>query len=178
MVTFQTNRYSMPVEHAHGSLLLRAFVERVEITDGTEVVAVHPRNYGREQDVLDVFHYLPLLKKRPGAFDHAKPLKVWVHPPILNRYMDELRDRLPQRAATLEFLRVLELCRTHSMEKVARAVEQAMAMGSLGADTVAYLLRADHSPAQNVASTMLASAPSCPVVHGRDLSQYNLLLRR
>jgi transposase len=178
LVTFQTNRYSVPVEHAHGPLLLRAFVERVEVTDGTEVVAVHPRCYGREQDVLDVFHYLPLLKKRPGAFDHAKPLKTWAHPPILDRYMGELRDRLPQRAATLEFLRVLELCRTHSLEEVARTVEQAMATGSLGADTVAYLLRADHSPAQHVAFTMLTSAPSCPVVQGRDLSQYNLLLMR
>lgn len=178
MVTFQTNRYSVPVEHAHSPLLLRAFVERVEVTDGTEVVAIHPRCYGREQDVLDVFHYLPLLKKRPGAFDHAKPLKTWAHPPILDLYMGELRDRLPQRAATLEFLRVLELCRLHSVEEVAKAVEQAMATGSLGADTVAYLLRADHSPTQHPASTMLTSAPSCPVVQGRDLSQYDLLLRR
>jgi len=153
-------------------------VERVEITDGTEVVAVHSRCYGREQDVLDVFHYLPLLKERPGAFDHAKPLKTWAHPPILDLYMGELRDRLPQRAATLEFLRVLELCHTHSLEKVARAVEEAMIAGSLGADTVTYLLRSDHSSAQHPASTMLTSAPSCPVVQGRDLSQYNLLLRR
>jgi transposase len=178
MVTFQTNRYSVPVERAHGPLLLRAFVERVEVTDGTEVVAVHPRCYGREQDVLDVLHYLPLLKKRPGAFDHAKPLKTWAHPPALDRYMGELRERLPQRAATLEFLRVLELCGLHSLEEVARAVEQSMAAGSLGADTVAYLLRANHSPAQHPASTMLPSAPPCPTVQGRDLSQYNLLLRR
>jgi hypothetical protein len=178
MITFQTNRYSVPVEHAHGSLLLRAFVERVEVTDGTEVVAVHPRCYEREQDVLDVFHYLPLLKERPGAFDHAKPLKTWAHPPILDHYMGELRDRLPQRAATLEFIRVLELCHTHSLEKVARAVEQAMVAGSLGADTVTYFLRSDNSPTQKPASAMLTSAPSCPVVQGRDLSQYNLLLRR
>jgi len=63
MVTFQTNRYSVPVERASNVLLLRAFVDRVEITDGTRVVAVHERCYGREQDVLDVFHYLPLLKR-------------------------------------------------------------------------------------------------------------------
>ena len=76
MVTFQTNRYSVPVAHAGDALLLRAFVDRVEITDGTRVIAVHERCYGREQDILDVFHYLPLLKKRPGALDHAKPLNL------------------------------------------------------------------------------------------------------
>lgn len=80
MVTFQTNRYSVPVAHAGEVLFLRALANRVEITDGTWVIAAHERCYGRERDILDVFHYLPLLKQRPGAFDHAKPLKAWKHP--------------------------------------------------------------------------------------------------
>ncbi|HJW88874.1 MAG TPA: IS21 family transposase, partial [Dehalococcoidia bacterium] len=177
LVTFQTNRYSIPVEHA-SSLLLRAFVDRVEITDGTKLLAIHPRCHEREQDILDVFHYLPLLKERPGAFDHAKPLKMWAHPPILDHYLVQLRDRLPPRAATLEFLRVVELCGLHPLEEVAQAVEQAMGSGSLGGDTVAYFLRAGSSPAQHPAPLMLASVPPCPTVQQRDLSQYDLLLRR
>ncbi len=177
LVTFQTNRYSIPVEHA-SSLLLRAFVDRVEITDGTKLLAIHPRCHEREQDILDVFHYLPLLRERPGAFDHAKPLKMWAHPPILDRYLVQLRDRLPPRAATLEFLRVVELCGLHPLEEVAQAVEQAMVSGSLGGDTVAYFLRAGSSPAQHPAPLMLASVPPCPTVQQRDLSQYDLLLRR
>ena len=83
------------------SLLLRAFVDRVEITDGTRVVAVHERCYGREQ---------------------------------------------------------------------------AMTLGSLGAGTVAYLLRANRTPREPAA--VLASAPSCPPVQDRDLSQYDLFIRR
>jgi len=177
LVTFQTNRYSIPVEHA-SSLLLRAFVDRVEITDGTKLLAIHPRCHEREQDILDVFHYLPLLKERPGAFDHAKPLKMWAHPPILDHYLAQLRDRLPPRAATLEFLRVVELCGLHPLEEVAQAVEQAMVSGSLGGDTVAYFLRAGSSPAQHPAPLMLASVPPCPTVQQRDLSQYDLLLKR
>ena len=176
MVTFQTNRYSVPVEHASGVLLLRAFVDRVEITDGTKVVAIHERCYGREQDILDVFHYLPLLKQRPGAFDHAKPLKMWAHPAILDRYLARLRERLSYRAATMEFLRVMELCVTHSLDEVAVAVEQAMTLGSLGAGTVAYLLRANRTPREPVA--VLVSAPACPSVQDRDLSQYDRFIRR
>jgi hypothetical protein len=80
-------------------------------------VATHRRSYEREQDVLDVLHYLPLLKERPRAFDHAKPLKVWVLPPVLDRYLAELRERLPHRTATLDFLRVLELCLTHPLQE-------------------------------------------------------------
>jgi transposase len=177
MVTFQTNRYSVPVECAAESLLLRAFVNRVEITDGTRVVAVHERCYGREQDVLDVFHYLPLLKQRPGAFDHAKPLKMWAHPAVLDRYLACLRERLPHRAATLEFLHVVELCVSHSLDEVAAAVEQAMTAGSLGAGTVAYLLRANRMAKEPVPA-VLASAPVCPIVQTRDLRQYDCFIRR
>ncbi len=176
MVTFQTNRYSVPVEGDATSLLLRAFVDRVELTDGIRVVAVHERCYGREQDILDVFHYLPLLKRRPGAFDHARPLKMWARPPVLDRYLARLRERLSYRAATMEFLRVMELCVTHSLDEVAVAVEQAMTLGSLGAGTVAYLLRANRTPREPAA--VLVSAPACPSVQDRDLSQYDHFIRR
>ncbi len=176
MVTFQTNRYSVPVEGDAKSLLLRAFVDRVEITDGIRVVAVHERCYGREQDVLDVFHYLPLLKQRPGAFDHAKPLKMWNRPAVLDRYLARLRERLPHREATMEFLHVMELCVTHSLNEVAAAVEKATTLGSLGAGTVAYLLRADRTSWEPAA--VLVSAPACPAVQTRDLGQYDRFIRR
>jgi hypothetical protein len=176
MVTFQTNRYSVPVEGDATSLLLRTFVDRVEITDGIRVVAVHERCYGREQDILDVFHYLPLLKRRPGAFDHARPLKMWTRPAAFDRYLVRLRERLSHRAATMEFLRVMELCVTHSLDEVAAAVAQAMTLGSLGSDTVAYLLRANQSSWEPAA--VLVLAPACPPVQNRDLSQYDLVIRR
>ena len=178
LVTFQTNRYSVPVEQASDSLMLRAFVDRVEITDGTRVVAVHERCYGHEQDILNVFHYLPLLKERPGAFDHAKPLKTWTHPAVLDRYLAQLRERLPNRMATMEFLHVMDLCLDHSLGEVARAVEQAMTSGSLGASTVAFLLRSNRTPFQSIPTAILASAPECPSVQDRDLRQYDCFLRR
>jgi len=178
MVTFQTNRYSVPVEHAGGVLLLRSFVDRVEITDGIKVVAVHERCYGREQDILNVFHYLPLLKERPGAFDHAKPLKMWSRPAVLDSYLARLRERLSYRAATMEFLRVVELCVTHSLDEVAMAVEQAITSGSLGSGTVTYLLRANRAARQSVSASVLASAPACPAVQDRDLSHYDCFIRR
>ncbi|MGD0855985.1 MAG: IS21 family transposase [Dehalococcoidia bacterium] len=178
MVTFQTNRYSVPVEHVSESLLLRAFVDRVEITDGTEVIAAHKRFYEREQNILNVFHYLPLLKQRPGAFDHAKPLKTWDHSAILDRYLAQLRERLSHRMATVEFLRVMELCLEHPLGEVAAAVEQAMILGSLGISTIAFLLRASQTSFQPLPTGILTSAPVCPPVQGRDLRQYDCFIRR
>lgn len=177
LITFETNRYSIPVEHAHRSLFLRAFVARVEITDGTRLLTTHTRCYDREQDVLDPLHYLPLLRERPGALDHAKAFKVWPHPPILDHYLKALRERLPRRTATLKFLEVLELVRSHSLGEVARAVEQALECGSLGPETVRYFLKAGMSQLC-LPSAPLTTAPACPQVQERDLAQYDLLLRR
>ena len=76
----------------------------------------------------------------------------------------------------MEFLRVMELCLTHSLVEVAAAVEQTMTLGSLGSGTVSYLLRANRSPRE--LATVLASAPACPAVQDRDLSQYDRFIRR
>jgi hypothetical protein len=174
LVTFQTNRYSVPVEWANHSLFLRAFVDRVEISNGSKVLAVHPRCYQREQDVLHPFHYLPLLRERPGALDHAKPLKHWPHPPILDQYLSALRDRLPQRVATLEFVRVLELCSRYPLNQVAQGVEQALLSKSLSSDTVAYFLNTSPVLTGRPVPIPLAG----PSVQERDLRQYDLLLGR
>jgi len=76
----------------------------------------------------------------------------------------------------MEFLRVMELCITHPVDEVAAAVEQAMTLGSLGSSTVSYLLRANRSPREIAA--VLASAPACPAVQDRNLSQYDRFIRR
>lgn len=143
-------------------MFLRAFVERVEISNGSRVLAVHPRCYQREQDVLNPFHYLPLLRERPGALDHAKPLKNWPRPPI------------PQRVATLEFVRVLELCSRYPLNQVAQGVEQALLSKSLSSDTVAYFLNSSRAMTSRPVPIPLAG----PAVQERDLRQYDLLLGR
>jgi len=177
LVTFETNRYSVPVEHALQTLFLRAYVDKVEISDGIALVALHKRSYAREQDVLDLWHYLPLLKERPGALDHARPFKEWARPEAFDHYLEALRRRLPPRIATLRFLEVLELARSRSLTDMAAALDRALATGSLALDTVEYFLR-DAATDRRPAVPVLASAPSCPEVQPRDLSQYSLLVRR
>ena len=34
----------------------------------SDVLASHPRCYGKNQDIFNPLHYLPLLEQRPGAF--------------------------------------------------------------------------------------------------------------
>jgi hypothetical protein len=142
LVTFQTNRYSVPTDHVHEALWLRAFVERVEITNGQQVLAIHPRSYGREQDLLNPLHYLAVLEQRPGAWEQAKPIKEWRRhwPEIYDRYLDALRERLPTPQATKEFVRILRLHESFSETLIAQALEQALVGYCFTADGVKQLV--------------------------------------
>jgi hypothetical protein len=80
--------------------------------------------------------------------------------------------------ATVEFIRVMELCVDYSLDEVAAAVEQAMTSGSLGVSTVVFLLRTSRTPSNPFSLPILDSAPACPTVQDRDLRQYDCLIRR
>jgi hypothetical protein len=96
-VILETNRYSVPVESACAHLVAKLYPFQVEIyrSDRSEPIASHARCYGREQDVFDPVHYLALLQQRPGAFEHAKPLRLWraSWPPIYETLLRHLQDQ-------------------------------------------------------------------------------------
>ncbi len=180
LVTFQTNRYSVPAEHAHESLWVRAFVERIEITNGQEVLACHARCYQREQDILNPLHYLPLLEQRPGAWEQAKPIREWRNrwPEVFDRYLDALRQHQPGTQATREFVRILRLHEDHPEERIAQALEQALAVHCYTAAGVKQLvLRLAEPPCVATPLDLPATLAVGPV-HWPDLEQFNRLLEQ
>jgi hypothetical protein len=128
LVTFATNRYSVPVAYAPEPLTLRAYADRMEISAGAEVIATHPRCWGREQDILDPYHYLSLLAQRPRAFHHARAIRAWRQewPPVFERYFEELRRRHETSQATRLFIEILQWGRTCSEAVLAEALEEAL----------------------------------------------------
>ena len=141
-VEFETNRYSVPAEDAYRNLVLKAYPFRVDILHMNDVIASHPRCYDRKQDILDPQHYLSLLEQRPGAFDHAKPIRRWREewPPIYEELLTHLRDKWPDGRGVREFVRILKLHQTYSNELVLQAITQALAYGCAHADGVELCL--------------------------------------
>ncbi|RME45543.1 MAG: IS21 family transposase [Chloroflexi bacterium] len=181
LVTFQTNRYSVPADHAHEALWLRAFVQRIEITNGRQTLAVHPRCYGREQDILDPLHYLPLLEQRPGAWEQARPIQEWRQhwPPIYHQYLTAIRQHLPAQQATREFVRILRLHEDYPEAVIAQALETALLGHCYSLDSVKQLVLRLTEPARSVeplngsAITALTSTP----VEWPDVAQFDRLLQ-
>jgi len=83
LVQFETNKYSVPSDYAYKNLWLKAFVDRIEITDTENTIASHSRLKGRFQESIHFEHYRKVLERKPGAARHLRtvekepiPLKV------------------------------------------------------------------------------------------------------
>lgn len=127
LVRFDSNDYSVPVCCAHRPVVVKGSCEQVRIYQDHALVAEHTRDWAKEQICFDPVHYLALLERKPGAFDVARPLEGWQLPDCL--YL--LRQRLNVihgQEGTKEFIGVLRLLETHSLPKLAAAVETALAM--------------------------------------------------
>lgn len=181
-VEFETNRYSVPAEKAYHNLVVKAYPFRVDVLYMNDVIASHPRCYGKKQDILDPLHYLPLLEQRPGAFDHAKPIRRWREswPPVYERLLARLREQWPDGKGVQEFVRILRLHEEHPAEVIARAVEQALAYGCVHLDGVRLCLRQLLEPQPPPSVIDLSAWPELVAVgsQGLDLRRYDALLEK
>jgi len=139
LVRFDTNDYSVPTAYAHHDLLVKGYVDRVEVCCADQVIAQHERCWGREQVVLEPVHYLALLLRKPGALDYGRPFADWDLPECFA----VLRARLEQEwggEGTREFIRVLQLLVDHSLADLTRAIERALRCNALIRDAIAQFL--------------------------------------
>jgi transposase len=180
-VVYATNRYSVPTDQAYRVLTIKVYPFRVEVLHGEEVLARHPRCYDRGQDVLDPLHYLPLLEQRPGAFNHAKPLRRWrgEWPPVYEELLAHLRSKSLVGQGFREFIQILSLHRAHPAEQIEQAIRLALECGCAHLDGVTLCLHQLQHPATPLPTLDLTHQPQLVGIGTQplDLGRYDLLLR-
>jgi transposase len=148
-VIFETNRYSVPVEKSRKTLTVRAYAFQIEILDQAEVIACHERCYEHGQDIFNPLHYLPLLARRPGAFEYAKPLRAWraEWPSIYEQALTHLRDTWPEGRGLREFIDILQLHTQYPPDLIAQALGEALTYGCVHYEGVRLCLNQLLAPA-------------------------------
>jgi hypothetical protein len=139
LVRYRTNDYSVPTEYGHRQVHVKGFVHQVVIACGSDVIAVHARSYEHEAVVFDPLHYLALLEQKTRALDQAAPLAGWQLPGCFLTLRRLLEARLG-KAGCREYIQVLRLLETFTLEVVSRAVEDALRLGTISFDAVRHLL--------------------------------------
>lgn len=141
LVRFDKNDYSVPAEFAHHTVLVKGYIDRVEIYRPGQRIARHGRLWRKEGVVFDPVHYLAVLEGKPGALDHARPMEDWDLPDcyaILRRRMEAQEKE--RGDGTREYIRALRLLEKHSLGRLTRAVKKAVGMEIYTRDALAQLL--------------------------------------
>jgi transposase len=122
-VQFDNNRYSVPRGCAFRCVRVKGYVERVEVVDGTAVVARHKRSYAQNEQILEPLHYLATLGRKPAALDHAPVMRDWCLPSSFIQLRETLEQQHGAMAGARQYIRVLQLLAEHPLARVQRAVE-------------------------------------------------------
>jgi len=168
LVSFDGNRYSVPVEYQASRLVLHAYAWKIEIGCGDRIIAVHRRRYEKGKDEMAVEHYLPLLLRRPGAFPYAKPVRHM--PQVYRDFLQALSQHHNGDSPRL-FLQVLALGRDRGRENLEKAMSQALQEERADVERVRQLLL-DDGPRPAVKSTGYLEQARVVLP---DLSRFDLL---
>ena len=122
-VGYDRNRYSVPSEYARKLVALRASAEQITLVNEGQIVAEHPRSFARDQQILNPWHYLPLLERKPGALRNGRPFQNWPLPPAIEQVKTHL---LRQTKGDRAFVDILLAIQQHGSELVTIACELAL----------------------------------------------------
>ena len=141
LVRFDDNDYSVPVPYAHHEILVKGYVERVVLCQQDKVVAEHRRSWGKEGTFFDYRHYLPLLERKPGSLDYARPLAGLDLPECFDTLRRRLQGQEEKEGAGIrEFIRVLRLLEDYPLVRLRVAVEKALQIHAHTRDAVLQFL--------------------------------------
>ena len=143
LISFDRNRYSVAARAVRCAVQVRAYADRIVVRLGDEVVAEHPRYFGRDRMVYDPWHYLPVLARKPGALRNGAPFQGWDLPSALAR----LRRKLGSGdEADRRFVRVLAAVSSDGLEAVEAAIREALDAGAASDEVILNILSRRREP--------------------------------
>ena len=148
LISFDRNRYSVSAKAVRRTVQVRAYATRIVVRLGGEVLADHPRFFGRDRTIYDPWHYLPVLVTKPGALRNGAPFQDWELPPALSR----LRRKLGAGDdADRRFVRVLAAVLDDGLDLVEAAVREALLAGITSDDVILNILARRREPPRPLA---------------------------
>lgn len=170
-----TNSYSVPAP-AGAQVQAKVYASMIEFWREGRCIARHERCYRRQQQILDLEHYLDVLSRKPGALAGSKPLEqrrqagLW--PASFDRIWQALMERHGKQSGTKQMIELLQLVPKHGQCKLQEAVELALAGSCYDAAAVRHLVNAEelrHQPCEAIdVGALDRYARPLPVMHEYD----------
>jgi transposase len=137
-ISFQGNRYSVPHLYASQKLTLKVDPERLHIFHHEKLIATHARSYDRRQKITDPDHQKQLLTQRKKARNQTMLLAFLSLTPKAEAFCRGLQDKRLNAAHHIH--KIVALSQVYSIDKVARAIEDALHFEAFGCEYIANIL--------------------------------------
>src|SRR5260370_22005422 len=124
-ITLDTNHYSVPTAYANLILTVTAYPDRVCIYFDNQLIARHPRRYGRHEDIEDPDHAKSLIAQRSRALEQPLMMHFLSLSPDAAAYYDGLEQR--RFNARHHVRKILTLAEIYAVDAVASAISTRLA---------------------------------------------------
>lgn len=174
LVSFDRNSYSVHASAVGLPVTVRAYADRLTFVQDGRAVGFHQRRFGRGEVFFDPWHYLEVLKKKPGALRNGAPFKEWDLPePIELVRMALARHHDGDR----QFVGILSVVPIYGIEEVTKACSDVLAAKTISRDVVLNLLARAHEELQpQPKQEPSAHLPELTMLPLADCTRYDLLL--
>lgn len=138
-------QYSVPARFIGRRVRVHLRAGEVIVLDGRTVIAAHERSNGKGAQILDLDHYLEVLKYKPGALPGATALVQaragGAFTPAHDAFWAAARKAHGDSGGTRELIDVLLLHRHMATADVVAGLRAALTVGATSADVVAVEAR-------------------------------------
>ncbi len=143
LVSFDRNRYSVDCRAVGQVVQLRSYANQIVVLHEGQVISEHTRQFGRDRMIFDPWHYLPVLKRKPGALRNGAPFKDCYLPRAFQRVRQRMRHYTD---ADRQFVDVLASVPVYGLEDVTNACDAALISDAVSRDVILNLLSRSADP--------------------------------
>jgi transposase len=139
-VAYDCNRYSIPAKFVGKPLRLRAYMDKLVLATGTQVIVEHERIHQKGCYGLKPEHYFDQLERKPHAVPFARPLLQTTWPAGYWEFYKKLVERHGASEAGRDFVRVLRCHMQHGAILTSKAIRDCENTEVVSADVILQIV--------------------------------------
>ena len=172
LVSFDRNSYSVQATAVSKTVTIRAYADRLTFIYRGQLIGQHHRQFGRDKTSYEPWHYLDVLKRKPGVLRNGAPFQDWSLPEALQ----QARERIGSSSdGDRQFVGILAAVPVHGLTSVANACAEALISKTVSRDLVLNILsRAGEQPI--VMTCQTDHLPKLKLLPQADCRRYDRLL--
>ena len=172
LVQYDTNQYSVPCEYAKQRISVRVYAYKLVMVANQQVIAEHQRSFKKHSYWFEPWHYVPLLKQKPGALRDGAPFEYWDLPkPIISIKNSYLKRDKGDR----DFVELLQLIQNYDMDCISMACELAINAKTTQLSAIINLVHR-LTETEDTSSIEVIKYPQLECPPQADCQRYNQLL--